>query len=812
MDLLKGLVGDPAKIGEGLTSYGSDLKTSIGTEGDWDVVMVLPVTPSDEESKEEDVENANRKFFEATIEKLASAGLQYKSYYSIQGDEIYVKIRSPEDRLEGQADVRDVPMLMDPSKLEKALAAGFPELQIAPIDIGTDCDGQAVSRFAPSQHIYCKYDRHPSLLPLYSHPANATSPFRSMQRIKLVTDIIQTLHRFGGCEISVGKEINDGKMLAFMCLHDPIERTALYHKWMTYPWAAPVSQMPFDEYKDYFGEQAALYMASLGHATTYTAWLGALGLVATTIIQVIGFDSKPAAYCRAIFGVALFAWLAAYHDGWRKTEQTYALKWGMTEFEAEEPERPQFRGAAGGDHHQVRRAPRGARALRQQALGPHLARRHLPDVPEADGCDYYRSRRNRYLSIAGIGVDQPFFATRAAADAAAARNAAVFGALSRAPLAPRDGAAPDVVFVGAIEGPEALIPLANNTYLPLAMGPEYVGTGSGVVDVPYAKHWPWSDNGTYAIGGYVESWAFGSTPVAAGDDGTTVALAKRLFSLNNAVGIASMAPAALLTHLPEVLEARRRLDGDDDDGDAGSGLLSLVPTFRLWAPAEGVAPDDPPDFFAVGDGGDLDNFGILHLLQRGLDRIVVFDACEDPLAPADAWDPYAVNATGGVPRREFLYGRKRAFAVGDGGPRRPLHPRHVRPGRQRRHRVQRRQQPRLRRRGPAAPRGRAPGGERDRRRRRRVRERDDGRERALRHRGGARRGSDLRVPGPAAEVGRRAPRRDQGGDRRRHAELPPVPDDHAPGPVRRRGVAAVAAQLVGRPRARGPPRGEAPVS
>ncbi|KAH8051777.1 hypothetical protein JL722_10611 [Aureococcus anophagefferens] len=219
-----------------------------------------------------------------------------------------------------------------------------------------------------------------------------------------------------------------------------------------------------------------------------------------------------------------------------------------------------------------------------------------------------------FLKPTGIGVDQPFFATRAPADAAAARNAAVFGALSRAPLAPRDGAAPDVVFVGAIEGPEALIPLANNTYLPLAMGPD--------------------DNGTYGIGGYVESWAFGSAPVAAGDDGTAVALAKRLFSLNNAVGIASMAPAALLTHLPEVLEARRRLGGDDDDGDAGSGLLSLVPTFRLWAPAEGVDPDDPPDFFAVGDGGDLDNFGILHLLQRGLDRIVATADLVDLYIPA----------------------------------------------------------------------------------------------------------------------------------------------------------------------------------
>jgi len=106
-----------------------------------------------------------------------------------------------------------------------------------------------------------------------------------------------------------------------------------------------------------------------------------------------------------------------------------------------------------------------------------------------------------------------------------------------------------------------------------------------------------------------------------------------------------------------VFDITKKDDGDDDDGDAGSGLLSLVPTFRLWAPAEGVAPDDPPDFFAVGDGGDLDNFGILHLLQRGLDRVVVFDACEDPLAPADAWDPYAVNATGGVPRREFSCAR-----------------------------------------------------------------------------------------------------------------------------------------------------------
>lgn len=43
----------------------------------------------------------------------------------------------------------------------------------------------------------------------------------------------------------------------------------------------------------------------------------------------------------------------------------------------------------------------------------------------------------------------------------------------------------------------------------------------------------------------------------------------------------------------------------------------------------------------LGDGGDVENFGLVQLLQRGATRAVVFDATLSPLAPRARWDPAA---------------------------------------------------------------------------------------------------------------------------------------------------------------------------
>lgn len=245
-----------------------------------------------------------------------------------------------------------------------------------------------------------------------------------------------------------------------------------------------------------------------------------------------------------------------------------------------------------------------------------------------------------FLEPSKVGSTQTFFHDRDAAADAAARNPEVFAAEAFPPALPRRDPSPVLYHVGTLEGPVKLLPLANNTYLPFAMGPRFSGTGPPLT-VPYAEHWPSTAKGDYPLGGFVETWALGATPVGTDGDLTLVVLNENLFSLNSAVGIASMAPATLLTHLP----VSRRLD-ESDDGDGGSGLLDLVPTKRIYAPgAMAPAAASPPPFMALGDGGDLENFGILHLLQRGYDTLVIFNAAVDLLAPRDKWNPFTTPPT-----------------------------------------------------------------------------------------------------------------------------------------------------------------------
>jgi len=230
----------------------------------------------------------------------------------------------------------------------------------------------------------------------------------------------------------------------------------------------------------------------------------------------------------------------------------------------------------------------------------------------------------RYLTPEGIH-DEAFFGSASLKADAVARNP---GALDDA-LVLRNASAPSPIFIGTLEGPASLLPLAHNTtYYQLAMGGQWSGT-HGFRDVAYA-----SRRGDSAkiipVGGFVETWALGAVPVTA--DGA-VALNKKPFSLADAVGVASMAPSRVFGQdLPPV-----------GPGGPGAGFFALVPAIRMWAPDAGL--DDAVEPQAVGDGGNLENYGVLHLLQRGHSRIVVFDCSETALSTT--WDAFADPPTKG---------------------------------------------------------------------------------------------------------------------------------------------------------------------
>lgn len=286
--------------------------------------------------------SSNDAMFRRLVSRLAASGLEYASYYSVQGDEIYVKIRCPEQRLLEQADAINFTTRLAEDRLREVMEMGFPSCGIGPIQIGTECNGEPISSFQPNEYIYAKYDTKEELSNLYAKAVGSNSPFGSMQRIKLLSNILQSSRRIGGCDIPIAKRIAQGKLLAFMPLHEPIERTALQRNWMR----ASVLNLPFDDLKSYFGEALALYTRFLGFLTCSLLVLGIPGVLINVILWIVGYNHGPASgVLRAIYAIGLVVWSPLFLAMWHRTQQVSALQWGMTNFETSEPPRPQYKGS-----------------------------------------------------------------------------------------------------------------------------------------------------------------------------------------------------------------------------------------------------------------------------------------------------------------------------------------------------------------------------------------------------------------------------------------------------------------------------------
>ena len=308
-------------------------------------VELSPRQSREDHAKTEDWgELGEARMFTRLLRRLTASGLEFACYHSIQKDEVYVKVRCPEARLAAQADIRNFALELEEGRLRACLAEGLPAAGIGPIEIGERCDGRPVSRFAPTSHIFGKYDRNDELAPLYARPEGLESPFRSMHRLKLIGDIVGSTRRFGGCGIAVNKRILDGEILAYVPLHDAFERGALYEAWVEAPWYTPPWRLPFTQYKDYFGEQAGLYMVFQAHITTFIVALFLIGLAAEVLVQTADAGGALVAFGHLGFALALCVWSTAMLVTWKKTEDLYALQWGTTDFEEDEPPRPQFKG------------------------------------------------------------------------------------------------------------------------------------------------------------------------------------------------------------------------------------------------------------------------------------------------------------------------------------------------------------------------------------------------------------------------------------------------------------------------------------
>lgn len=275
------------------------------------------------------------------VDAIKAAGLDTYCYLSVQRDEIICLVSASEFKLRRFADEYDIKLELAQDEVQSRLKSGLHDDEqgayiINPIDIPHMPE---ICPIKPFEYIYGKYDDCEEMQDLYYRKTPTSSLFTKVLRTKIIYSILEAPKRRGGAGLEISKLIHFRRMICVYPMHERAvadELLAEIRKPALLPWNAPNFSI-----KQYFGEKIALNVVFMGH---YSRWLmlpGFVGLVAQLIVWSTGNYSSPVLPFYAIF---IAAWGVFMLEFWKRKETLVALSWGMTEFEVEEPDRPEFSG------------------------------------------------------------------------------------------------------------------------------------------------------------------------------------------------------------------------------------------------------------------------------------------------------------------------------------------------------------------------------------------------------------------------------------------------------------------------------------
>ena len=171
-------------------------------------------------------------------------------------------------------------------------------------------------------------------------PGNV-SAFDKMTRLKILHHMITIPRSSGGCGINLQKLLMRGELLGFFPPHSQKEIHSLMQQSLslcTCPW-----HQPYGAIREYMGEKAALYYVFIGH---YSMWLVAPAIIGLAFeLLVWGTGPNFSHPVLPFYGLCISVWAIAMLEYWKRTQATTAMKWGMLDFEKEEPQRPEFKGS-----------------------------------------------------------------------------------------------------------------------------------------------------------------------------------------------------------------------------------------------------------------------------------------------------------------------------------------------------------------------------------------------------------------------------------------------------------------------------------
>ena len=214
----------------------------------WDMVMVFKVHDHDEKLSE----YPRKHSVKFIVDHLAKGGLEAKLSYSIQKDEIYLKIRATIQRLMKEADRIDYCLLLNDIQVCNALQEGnaikgWKGVSIPPPNqtIETDIDPYAYI-YAPFEYDSASRAPRSDLASLFQKHGLGDSIFRGVDGVKLLLSIIAAKSYAGGCSLDIHKLVDKGVILGYSPLHDYVELKDLEEQWLRfiqYPWRQKVDHV-----------------------------------------------------------------------------------------------------------------------------------------------------------------------------------------------------------------------------------------------------------------------------------------------------------------------------------------------------------------------------------------------------------------------------------------------------------------------------------------------------------------------------------------------------------------------------------------
>lgn len=246
------------------------------------------------------------------------------------------------------ADELNFKMELNPHKVKEMLEAGLVDngvYKIKPIHINDEAQYSAIS---PYNYIFAKYETSmdQDLYYVFENERNKSGqynaenpPFSKYIRLKLINYLLRAPVRKGGCALKITKLLHKKKILAFYPMHDRFVTSQIRERLMkreVWPW-----NFPFDEFRYYFGEKITLFQVFLGHYSEWLIYPSIVGFIFQLVVWGTGDYSHPVL---PFYSLLITLWCIFMLENWKRKEALTAMRWGMTDFEKEEPDRPEFHG------------------------------------------------------------------------------------------------------------------------------------------------------------------------------------------------------------------------------------------------------------------------------------------------------------------------------------------------------------------------------------------------------------------------------------------------------------------------------------